>query len=1084
MTRNAPARSAGATKATGPRRTEPRAKCECAQRAAARAGPCSHCRRAGRVGVQAQLAFGASGDRYEREADRAANRIARGGRVARSREGYPTPLQTHAVRGIAAPAETIDAALATPGQVLDRPTRAFYESRLAHDFSNVRVHAGPAAAAAAKALDARAFTLGRHVFFADGQFRPDAPRGRHLLAHELAHVVQQSALRASDVNHAAWAPVQRQSWLETLQSGAASLVPESVWSALDVDPAAVAAMAPDPAAAIALLKRLRDAPVLGPMLMRALPTSEGVETLLGLDAGTLDRVFAVLADPGPHLEALRGELQPLVEQVPAYAAAEAEARLGWLRDRGEPFARVMDAMGHQLAQLPAQWWPIAVEILRSQFMLWDWSAQSAALKDAAAKRTAGEFDDDYEYWLHVAQTLSDGLDRILGAVGMAAFVVGLAGGGTAGGAAGGTGAGVVGGAVTLGTGAAPSAAVGGTAGGAAGGGIGGGLGGLAYELLGGVSLVGAVGTEVGLLGDAVKDLSLEEQSAEREQADYEQVAASLIGLAMMAAFAVLGSVGARIARNTKGALLGAARKAAAKLDAPAPSLAAAEAAASLPAVARRAPRDVTRTDVAEAARASPAEIESSVARSAHLENDQLAPEQIAKEVAHVDRHPELVEGEAPHRRAEVGEHEIVEQPGGGCVRRSDPPARLTPCPLPLRSDAPPDAASVLGRARLVRNAALGLLEDPHVAAQAERIARERAAGTDADVSGAVPGAVREELTRAVVPPEGEWQRSRLAGVRVTEERGGGGDAARRRNAFVKLMGSGGAYHDVVRAVSAPSLTLDPATEVRVMEHLRSIENVAHRDAFAGAVARALWLSDPELAATMRGILTSRRGPDVGRGRSRRAIANQLVKATYLLFMRESVRDPSNLVHAMMMLDLVESGRLGFAQALDLRSRFKWEGGQEFKGLASGRRTLEKSGVGARKYERVYSLPLPKTPSERKASATFLPLTGRIEGEKGTGRVITGRGHGGALPSSMLGASEAAANVERLLAGVPEPERAQPRAKGSSSTQVERDVLDYLLRGDDLTRNWLEHVAKVSVDDPHAVTAAIEQGLRRLYGVVR
>jgi hypothetical protein len=679
MTGKALARSASVAKDTRPQRREPGAKCGCAQRTAALAGPCSDCRRKRLVGVQAQLALGTSGDRYEREADHIADRIARGGRVTHSRERNLTPLQAHAVRGVPVPAETIEAALAAPGQALDRPTRAFYESRLAHDFSNVRVHAGPAAAAAAKSLDARAFTLGRHVFFAEGQYRPDAPQGRRLLAHELAHVVQQSAPGAVGATPAWPAPVQRQSWLDSLQSRAASLVPDSVWSVLDVDPAA--AMAPSPADAIALLKRLRDAPVLGPMLMRALTTSEGVEDLLGLDARTLDRIFAVLADPEPHLESLRAQLQPLVARVPAYAAAEAEARLGWLREHGEPFARVMDAMASQLAQLPAQWWPLAVEILRSQFMLWDWSAESAALTDATAKRAAGEFDNDYEYWLHVAQTLADGLDRILGAVGMAAVVVGLAGGGTLGGAAGATGAGLVGGAVTLGTGAAPSAALGGTGGGGAGSGVGGGLGGLVYELLGGVSLVGSVGTEVGLLGDAVKDLSLEEQGAKREQADYEQIAASLIGLGMMVAFAVLGSIGVRIARKTKGALLGAARKAASRIEAPAVPEGAIDVAASLPAVKRSASHDLTEAHVAEAARASPVEIESSVARSSQLESDRLAPEQIAKEVAYVDRHPELVEGEPPHRRAEVGEHEIVEQPGGGCARHSAPPAVAVACPV-------------------------------------------------------------------------------------------------------------------------------------------------------------------------------------------------------------------------------------------------------------------------------------------------------------------------------------------------------------------------------------------------------------------
>ena len=65
------------------------------------------------------------------------------------------------------------------------------ESRLGHDFSQARVHADAHADAAARAVQAVAFTVGRHLVFGDRQDRPWHPAGHQLLAHELAHVVRQ-----------------------------------------------------------------------------------------------------------------------------------------------------------------------------------------------------------------------------------------------------------------------------------------------------------------------------------------------------------------------------------------------------------------------------------------------------------------------------------------------------------------------------------------------------------------------------------------------------------------------------------------------------------------------------------------------------------------------------------------------------------------------------------------------------------------------------------------------------------------------------------------------------------------------------
>jgi hypothetical protein len=67
------------------------------------------------------------------------------------------------------------------------------ESRFSHDFSQVRVHTDSQAARSAQAVNALAYTVGRHIVFDAGQFRPDTRAGRRLVAHELAHVVQQSA---------------------------------------------------------------------------------------------------------------------------------------------------------------------------------------------------------------------------------------------------------------------------------------------------------------------------------------------------------------------------------------------------------------------------------------------------------------------------------------------------------------------------------------------------------------------------------------------------------------------------------------------------------------------------------------------------------------------------------------------------------------------------------------------------------------------------------------------------------------------------------------------------------------------------
>ncbi len=88
--------------------------------------------------------------------------------------------------------------LRTPGQPLDAGTRTFMALRFGHDFRDVRVHRDGQAAQSARAVNALGYTVGRHVVFGAGQYAPQTSEGRHLIAHELTHVLQQRSTNSID----------------------------------------------------------------------------------------------------------------------------------------------------------------------------------------------------------------------------------------------------------------------------------------------------------------------------------------------------------------------------------------------------------------------------------------------------------------------------------------------------------------------------------------------------------------------------------------------------------------------------------------------------------------------------------------------------------------------------------------------------------------------------------------------------------------------------------------------------------------------------------------------------------------------
>jgi hypothetical protein len=164
-------------------------KCACGGGAS---GDCSECSKKKIFGLQTKLQVSEPGDMYEREADRIADQVMatpphnaagtslpRIGRVARRAEG-PTE-----------PPGYVDHAIAGPGRPLDPTLRQDMEQRFGRDFSHVRVHVDSRAYESAAALGANAYTLGQHVVFSQGAFDPVSATGRSLIAHELAHTIQQ-----------------------------------------------------------------------------------------------------------------------------------------------------------------------------------------------------------------------------------------------------------------------------------------------------------------------------------------------------------------------------------------------------------------------------------------------------------------------------------------------------------------------------------------------------------------------------------------------------------------------------------------------------------------------------------------------------------------------------------------------------------------------------------------------------------------------------------------------------------------------------------------------------------------------------
>ena len=178
--------------------------------------------------VQAKLAVGGANDPFEREADRTADAVMAFGLAppigAVGAGSTSVPLANRAVGKGDPPTKkdeddskklvqkdslgpgpamvptavegSIEKMSAGGGSPLPAPLRSVFEPRFGYAFSDVRLHTGNEAASAARALGARAFTVGDNVFFGAGEYQPSSQQGQRLIAHELTHTIQQKPTAA------------------------------------------------------------------------------------------------------------------------------------------------------------------------------------------------------------------------------------------------------------------------------------------------------------------------------------------------------------------------------------------------------------------------------------------------------------------------------------------------------------------------------------------------------------------------------------------------------------------------------------------------------------------------------------------------------------------------------------------------------------------------------------------------------------------------------------------------------------------------------------------------------------------------
>ncbi|PVD53945.1 hypothetical protein DC498_00680 [Terrimonas sp.] len=161
---------------------------------------------------QSKLTINQPGDKYEQEADTVAEQVLQSKqqpgvsffqpinvsalqrKCAHCEEEEKAVQRKEQSNALIEPPQNVEqyvGGLSNKGASLPTQTKQFFESRMGYNFSDVKVHTDSLAAKSAQNINALAYTTRNNIVFNSGQYQPDTDNGKKLLAHELAHVVQQ-----------------------------------------------------------------------------------------------------------------------------------------------------------------------------------------------------------------------------------------------------------------------------------------------------------------------------------------------------------------------------------------------------------------------------------------------------------------------------------------------------------------------------------------------------------------------------------------------------------------------------------------------------------------------------------------------------------------------------------------------------------------------------------------------------------------------------------------------------------------------------------------------------------------------------
>jgi hypothetical protein len=480
--------------------------------------------------------------------------------------------------------------LSEPGEPLPAGSRGKFERRLGVDLGGVRVHSnGPHATASSNAVDALAYTVGSDIVFAHGAHDQQSPKGHRLLAHELAHVVQQTSpakrvatTPGSEPDTPTLAPVAR-SIQRTACQDAARLhavragrpVPAATEPTAESQAAEDASWAAA-ASAIDFAATVLESPV-GRGILSMLPGPVGMvggsstPSSLRLVLAVLPEIRSVwdlLSNPARLMALVRAFVDSHLDGVPEIARARlAGAAFEALRN-SRHMAGIGFALADAVADLLANWTTPFVTAWNTFIAPCDVGAEMADLACIQERYAAREIDT-FEAYSAIYGWLVGLVNRYSVYVALALVlgggVIGALGGGTVGGAVGG----VAGGAP-----AAPGAAGGGAAGFTAGAGAGWAIAeeiGIAILAANAVSMLLTVAAAIERLkandrlaeadaaaGRTPSEAELAWRSGQEELA-YTQIAHVIVGLGIMGALVLTTTFGPHFARLVMAALARAGR---------------------------------------------------------------------------------------------------------------------------------------------------------------------------------------------------------------------------------------------------------------------------------------------------------------------------------------------------------------------------------------------------------------------------------------------------------------------------------------------------------------------------------------------